>query len=347
MKRTAPTQDDTVPPQAVAQRTGAPIKGTAESDEARTLTTALGTPARRLSDQSLTPQCVTLADLYRTPYRLSRPRGESAPLVFALPHSGRAYPDSFTASTALPLTELRRSEDAYVDLLFDAARMAAPMVTARFPRAFVDVNRSVGELDPAMFDGVLEQPVLHTPHSAAGLGVIPRIIREGVQIYHHKLLPLEAHERLERLYHPYHIALAALVTRARSQFPHIVVVDCHSMPSAPRLADIVIGDRHGQSAPERLVRLFETSFAAQGFSVARNQPYAGGYTTAFYGQRDEGSFAIQIEINRTLYLHEETVTPNAAFEQVRARITNALQQILKRDIASLCENDGKRRLAAE
>ncbi|MGB8603451.1 MAG: N-formylglutamate amidohydrolase [Rhizomicrobium sp.] len=312
-----------------------------------TLATALDTPTRNLSAQSVAPQSVPLADLYRTPYRLSLPRGESAPLVFALPHSGRAYPDSFIASAALPLTELRRSEDAYIDLLFDAARMAAPMIMARFPRAFVDVNRSVGELDPAMFDGPLDQPMLHTPHTAAGLGVIPRIVREGVEIYPHKLLPLEAHERLERLYHPYHVALAALVARARSLFPHVVVIDCHSMPSGPHLADIVIGDRHGHAAPERLVRLFETSFTAEGFTVARNQPYAGGYTTACYGQQDEGSFAIQIEVNRALYMKEESVEPNSAFEQVRCRITNALQQILRRDIAALCESGGKNRLAAE
>lgn len=301
---------------------------------------------RGVTEDTIRAESVSLADLYRMPYRISLPREISAPFVFALPHSGRCYPDSLQACTPLKLTELRRSEDAYVDLLFDAARFAAPMIMARFPRAFVDANRSIGELDPAMFDGPLDTQLLNTPHIAAGLGVIPKIIREGVNIYRHKLLPLEAHERIERLYHPYHAALSALVIQTHSRHPHIVVVDCHSMPSGPHLADIVIGNRHGQSAPEKLVRLFETSFAAEGFSVSRNQPYAGGYTTALYGQPDEGINAIQIEINRSLYLTEDTIQPTPDFEKIRARITNALHHITRRAITPLCQITPDR-LAAE
>lgn len=301
---------------------------------------------REISEETIRADSVALADLYRMPYRISFPRDTSTPFVFALPHSGRFYPDSLQACTPLTLTELRRSEDAYVDLLFDAARFAAPMIMARFPRAFVDANRSISELDPDMFDGQLDMQLQNTPHISAGLGVIPKIIREGVNIYRHKLLPLEAHERIERLYHPYHVALSALVMQTHSQHPHAVVVDCHSMPSGPHLADIVIGNRHGQSAPERLVRLFETSFAAEGFSVSRNQPYAGGYTTALYGQPDEGINAIQIEVNRGLYLTEDTVLPTPDFEKVRTRITRVVQHITRRAITPLCESTpGK--LAAE
>lgn len=279
---------------------------------------------------------VTLAELYSRPLQISLPEGKTAPFIFASPHSGRHYPDSLVAGSSLAPNTLRQSEDAYVDQLFSAASGVAPMIAAHFPRVFLDVNRDESELDPDMFDGPLTLAITPTARVMAGLGVIPRVVRENVIIQRHRLSPLEAHERLERLYRPYHKALATLVTEAQSRFGTVLVVDCHSMPSAGKQADIVLGDRFGTSVPEKLLRKLEINFAAQGFSVARNDPYAGGYTTALYSHGETGIFAVQIEVNRALYLNENQVQPLSTFESVRARITAALEHILRCDISRLC-----------
>lgn len=291
---------------------------------------------------------VTLAQLYDRPFRISLPQGKAAPFIFASPHSGRHYPDSLIASTALPTHVLRQSEDAYVDLLFSAARQSTPMIAAHFPRVFLDANRAENELDPDMFDGPLTLETTHTAHVAAGLGVIPRIVRENVEIHHYRLAPLEAHERLSRLYHPYHEALAALVAEAQARYGTVLLVDCHSMPSAGNLADIVLGDRFGTALPDRLLHKLEVSFAAQGFSVTRNDPYAGGYTTARYSQPDNGIYAVQIEVNRALYLDENSVTPRETFDQVQTRIGAAITRFLRCDISRYCPAQSQiRQRAAE
>ncbi len=267
-----------------------------------------------------------LAALFAAPARVSRPAEQSVPFVFASPHSGRLYPAGFVAASRLSPPMLRRSEDAFVDLLFGASvRLGAPMIAARFPRAFVDANRGPAELDAAMFEGTLSVPVeAPSARVQAGLGVIPRVVRDGAGIYRGKLAPAEAEERLERLYRPYHVALAALVAETRARFGVAVVIDCHSMPSAAAAPDVVLGDRYGTTATPALLRHARQSFELRAFTVARNQPYAGGHTTELYGRPAEGVQALQIEINRALYLDEELVTQNAHFADVCARIGEAL-----------------------
>ena len=263
------------------------------------------------------------------PFVLTAPDAQKSPFVFASPHSGRLYPASFLSRSRLTGLSLRRSEDAFVDELFAAAAsIGAPLLAARFPRALLDVNRSPGELDASMFDGPLGMALdAASPRVSAGLGVIPRIVRDGAEIYSGKLSPADAAERLALFYRPYHAALARLVESTRAQFGVAVLLDCHSMPSAAAVPDIVLGDRYGLSATPAVTRAAESAFEAQGFRVVRNVPYAGGYTTQLHGRPARGLHALQVEVNRGLYLDEERIEASSGFACVAARIARALQDL--------------------
>ena len=264
------------------------------------------------------------------PFRLDRPARQTVPFLFASPHSGRSYPASLLENTRLDATTLRRSEDAFVDELFaGVVQLGAPLLAAQFPRAFLDVNRSSAELDAAMFDAPLGVPVdTPSPRVTAGLGVIPRIVRDGAEIYRGKLDTSEAENRISQLYQPYHQALAALMQETRARFGVAVLIDCHSMPSALSVPDIVLGDRYGASAAPALTTRAESALVREGFSVARNTPYAGGHTTVLHGRVALGCHALQIEVNRALYLDEEKIVKKAAFETVRQRLTRALRNVV-------------------
>jgi len=263
------------------------------------------------------------------PFRLDRPVRQSVPFVFASPHSGRRYPASLLERTRLDTITLRRSEDAFVDELFaGAVGLGAPLLAAHFPRAFLDVNRSMAELDAGMFDGALDVPVdTPSPRVTAGLGVIPRIVRDGAEIYRGKLDRREADSRLTALYKPYHQALGALMEETRVRFGVAVLIDCHSMPSALSVPDIVLGDRYGSSAAQQLTARAEAALVREGFSVARNTPYAGGHTTTLYGRVASGCHALQIEINRALYLDEDRIAKRLSFDSVRTRLTRAMRTL--------------------
>ena len=275
------------------------------------------------------------------PFSLDRPVRQTVPFLFASPHSGRRYPASLLACSRLDALTLRRSEDAFVDELFaGAVGLGAPLLSAQFPRAFLDVNRGIAELDAGMFDGILDVPVdAPSPRVSAGLGVIPRIVRDGAEIYRGKLAPQDAQLRLEKLYQPYHQALETLVSQTLDRFGVAVVVDCHSMPSALGAPDIVLGDRYGASAAPALSQLAEDAFSREGLGVARNTPYAGGHTTMLYGRVAEGCHALQIEINRGMYLEEEKITKKLGFERLRLRLTAALTRLTRIDPAFLRSTD--------
>ena len=293
----------------------------------------------------------TLEGLYARPFCLARPMRQSVPFVFAIPHSGRCYPAEFVRASRLTPLTLRRSEDAFVDSLVveTALTLGAPVIAARFPRAYVDVNRAPGELDPGMFAGPLPLRVdAPGPRVQAGLGVIPKVVRDGTDIYRSKLAADDAGERLQRLYQPYHQALHALLEETRASFGTAVVLDCHSMPSPAASSDIVLGDRYGAAAARMLLTKAEDALELAGFSVARNVPYAGGFTTQLYGHPDEGLHTLQIEINRGLYLDERTVRPGPHFAAVRERLSCALAEFLARPWAMLLQQPLPRpSLAAE
>ncbi|CAA7611297.1 N-formylglutamate amidohydrolase [Magnetospirillum sp. UT-4] len=257
------------------------------------------------------------------------PADQSVPLVFASPHSGRDYPAAFVAASRLDPAALRRSEDSFVDELFAAApRHGAPLLAANFPRAFCDPNREAYELDPSMFDGAL--PVhanSRSPRVAAGLGTIARVVASGAEIYRGKLPVAEIERRLNLCYRPYHQRLREMVEATRRRFGWSVLVDCHSMPSVGgpmdhdvglSRVDVVLGDCFGAACAGPLVDAVEEVYRSRGYRVVRNTPYAGGYTTRHFGQPRTGSHALQIELNRSLYMDEAAHARSADFARLAA-----------------------------
>jgi len=278
-----------------------------------------------------------LAALERAPFTIYRPNEQTVPFVFASPHSGRSYPRAFVAQSRLSFQVLRRSEDAFVAELFRPACAAgAPLIAAHFPRAYLDANRAPQELDPGMFEGALTVPVdAASTRVQAGLGVIPRVVREGAEIYRRKLPAAEAERRLAWLHRPYHAALDSLIRATQAKFGVAILIDCHSMPSAAAAPDIVLGDRYAVSSAPRLTQAVETVFERAGFSVARNAPYAGGYTTQLHGRPGRHCHALQIEINRALYLDEDAICPAAGYAELALRLSRCLSTLLVFDHGQL------------
>jgi N-formylglutamate deformylase len=260
----------------------------------------------------------------------------ATPLVLASPHSGRAYPAGFLGASRLTHAQLRRSEDAYVDeLLAPAAARGVPLVAAHYGRAWLDLNRDPDELDPAMFGEPLP------PHAAqrgervtAGLGVVPRLAANGLHIYTGKLALAEVRTRIARVHTPYHAMLARLLDGARDRHGYAVLIDCHSMPTPPPVdgrmpPQIVIGDLHGSSAAPALVAHVEQWFAAAGYRTARNAPYAGGFTTQRHGRPAAACHALQIEIDRTLYMDPTRLTRHAGFAAIAAALTGLVESLIE------------------
>lgn len=263
------------------------------------------------------------------PYELRMPDNLQTAVVFASPHSGAIYPESFVRRSALSLSELRRNEDSYIDALFSPVQtLGAPFLTARFPRCFVDVNRAPDEVP----DAWLPDFGPSTPRANLGLGVIPTIISEKREIYTRALRPSVVEARLKALYHPYHSALMSLLTEAQHMFGSALLIDCHSMPgysaSGKRRPDIILGDRYGTSCSADTLELVKTAFKRRGYSVTLNHPYAGGYVTSHYGRPDKGVEAIQIEINRDLYLNPVKQTKNRNYDNLASDLTLISEEII-------------------
>lgn len=271
----------------------------------------------------------------RPAYHLSEPSRRASCVIFASPHSGSDYTPAFLRSSVLDQNAIRSSEDAFVDLLFDAApEFGAPFLKAAVPRAYLDLNRSPDELDPALISGLKKQG--HNPRVASGLGVIPRVVANGRAIYPGKLQMKDARRRIDGFWHPYHDRLQALLADAHQRFGRAILIDCHSMPrealdgvfrDSGKRPQIVLGDRFGASADSEIVDQIESAFARAGFSVARNSPFAGAYVTQAYGRPSREQHAIQIEIDRTLYMDERRIRPNVRFDRFRARLRPVIAEI--------------------
>jgi len=270
------------------------------------------------------------------PFAIARPAQLDVPLVFNSPHSGRVYPGAFLAASRLDPLTLRRSEDAFVDELFGfVTDLGAPFLHAHFPRAYLDVNREPYELDPILFRDCL-------PHYAntqsvrvvGGLGTIARIVSECDEIYREPLSVSAALERINRLYTPYHEALVSLLKEARTAFGFCLLVDCHSMPSNPiaeqggARPDFVLGDRYGTSCSGELTRLAASRLKELGYAVALNKPYAGGYITEHYGRPHKGQHALQVEVNRALYMDEANFEKTAGFRRIKADLDQMVRALI-------------------
>lgn len=281
--------------------------------------------------------------------RRAAPEGQPppTPLVFASPHSGRLYPDDMMAAAALDARAIRRSEDAFVDDLIEAApALGVSLISARFARAYIDLNREAFELDPSMFvDELPDFARARTARVAAGLGAIARVVSEGQEIYARKLTFAEARARIEMAHRPYHDALERLVGEAHAAHGFAILIDWHSMPAAAaraggreRASEFVLGDRFGAACAQMVPACVERELEAMGYRVARNTPYAGGYTTEHYGRPARRIHTLQIEINRALYLNEERLEPTAGFERLKANLERLTRALARADWGALRAN---------
>ena len=260
------------------------------------------------------------------PFEVMPAVAEPVPCVFCSPHSGRTYPAQFLSQSRLDPKSLRKSEDCFVDRLFaGVTALGAPLISARFPRAYLDLNREPYELDPELVaDPLPAHANSQSIRVAGGLGTVARVVADGEDIYSDRLSLAHVLDRINTLYFPFHAELTALIEATRRRFGYAVLIDCHSMPSAamapsggPR-PDIVIGDRFGSSCDARLTRLLRDGFAARGYDVQLNRPYAGGFITEHNGRPGRGVHVVQIEINRGLYLDERSLTETSGFPTLRA-----------------------------
>lgn len=268
-------------------------------------------------------------------YRLTLPAEPRSCAVFSSPHSGRAYPQAFLEASELDPLQLRSSEDAFVDELFAAApRYGAPLIAACVPRACLDLNRAADDLDPALIAGAVRR--FPNARIAAGLGVIPRVVGEGRPIIRGKLTLAEAERRIRRYWHPYHDRLRGLLVDARQRRGAAVLFDCHSMPQDAvaalpmvrgRRPDVVLGDQFGVSCARWVIEGVERAFVARGFSVVRNTPFAGGYITQAYGRPHQNLHAIQIELQRSLYMDEKKIERSQAFDEVLVALEGVVSEI--------------------
>ncbi|MBL4627610.1 MAG: N-formylglutamate amidohydrolase [Roseicyclus sp.] len=269
-------------------------------------------------------------------FRLELPREITSSVVVASPHSGRYYAPSFMAATVLDERMIRSSEDAFMDQLVAAApALGAPLLAAEWPRAYLDLNRAADELDPGVIEGVGR--VALSPRINSGLGVVPRVVANGRVIYRGKLTGAEAEARIAQIWQPYHAELGRLMDAARADFGQAVLLDFHSMPhealdsvarpGAPR-PQVVLGDRFGASADSEIVDALEDGFLEAGLVVSRNAPFAGAYITQRYGRPAKGFHAIQVEIDRGLYMNERMIRPNADFEDMQQIIAQVLSRVI-------------------
>jgi N-formylglutamate amidohydrolase len=275
-----------------------------------------------------------------------RPKEQTIPVVFASPHSGDAYPEAFLAASRLDRLALRRSEDAFVDQLYaGVTAFGAPLLRAHFPRVYIDPNREPFEFDPGMFDGDLPAIVNRSsPRIAAGLGTIARVVASGEEVYAEKLSIAEALARVEQHYFPYHHTLQQLLDETYRRFGCYLLIDCHSMPSVggpmdadpgSRRVDFVLGDCYGTSCAPAVTNRVDRVLAALGYSVTRNIPYAGGYTTRHYGRPRERRHALQIEVNRALYMDEMRIQPHDGMPTLIAHLKDLFAALASIDVRRL------------
>lgn len=275
------------------------------------------------------------ARAYALPYTVRQAKAPDAAVIFASPHSGTTYPDDMRSALSVPLMDLRRTEDAFVDELFaDAPEFGATLISAHYGRTVADLNRDPRELDPAMFsDGVPRVCGVPTARVEAGLGCLPNVGAKGEIIYNRLLTRHEGEARLSQIHDRWHSHLSEMMGNLKQAHGAAVLIDCHSMPSVQpgrrRLADIVLGDRFGSSCDHRLTGRIERAFRGFGLTVARNAPYAGGYTTRTYGRPKRGRHAVQIEINRALYMDEQQILRSERFSEMRTIIAGVIREIVE------------------
>ena len=254
------------------------------------------------------------------------------PLIFDSPHSGTNYPEDF--DYACDFETLERAEDKYVDQLFTLATdFGGTLLCAQFPRSYIDPNRSRDDLDPDLLGPEWEHKISPSDRALAGIGLIRRLIRPEQPVYNRLLTMDEINDRIHTYYIPYHEALGKLIEEAHNNFGQVWHINCHSMPSHNpyanslsrinplRHADFVLGDRDGTTCDPELTRLIRNFLKDRGYKVTINDPYRGVELVRRYSNPSAGRHSLQIEINKALYMNEETGEKHKGFQKLQADIT--------------------------
>lgn len=256
-------------------------------------------------------------DRYPSP-TIHSPRGP-LPVLLSIPHAGRSYDPAVLANAAQGQRALETLEDPLVDrLCWRAVAAGFGAIVQNVPRAVIDCNRNEEEVDPAAVAGISPAPV--GPRARYGLGLIPSRTHRHGALWRRPVDRAELERRIEQVHRPYHLALADALDSLLARFGEALLIDCHSMPSRPGQPDIVIGDRHGRSADAWLSAEAARIARNAGLKVALNDPYAGGAITARYGRPSEGIHAIQLEIDRSIYLARDGRTAGVGFDRIACLI---------------------------
>lgn len=268
----------------------------------------------------------------------------ASPVVLSVPHAGRDYPLPLRAAAAVPTEAMRPLEDRHVDAVAIAARRHETLFVQQRARAWIDLNRAEEERDPLIDEGA--RPIATGAISAklrSGLGLVPRRAAPGVAIWCRRLGDDEVARRIVEDHRPYHAALGEALAAARTRFGAALLIDLHSMPRLPgaTAAQIVLGDRFGQSAVARLSHRLETAARAAGLRVAMNAPYSGGFVLARHARPRDDIHAIQIEVDRSLYLDAALDRPGPGLAQtaaiLRAMIDAAVDDLLDGSLMNAAE----------
>ena len=261
----------------------------------------------------------------------AEPLGERLPLVLDSPHSGSVYPQDFGYVCPTPL--LRQAEDTYVDELVSAApEVGAVLLMALFPRTYIDVNRAPDDIEPELLDGPWPWRLSPSEKSAAGMGLIRRLCRPGVPMYDGRLTVAQVMERIDRFYRPYHEELSGAIQALHGRFGRVYHLNCHSMPSVAVAdrggpVDFVLGDRDGTTCDPAFTAFVADVLRSLGYRVRLNDPYKGVELVRRYSDPRRGINSLQIEINRALYMDEQTLRRSAGFEGLRADLTTLLRRL--------------------
>lgn len=267
-----------------------------------------------------------------------------APLVVDSPHSGRIYPADFAFTCPLPM--LRETEDSYVDeLIAGATETGAAILMAEFPRSYIDVNRAEDDIDPAVLAEPWPEPLVPSERTLQGLGLIRRLCKSSVTVYREPLPVAEVKRRIEEFYRPYHAALHKMVTGRMAEFGECYLINAHSMPGqnheriGTSRPDFVLGDRNGTSCDPSFTRRVRDILQEMGYSVALNDPYRGVEIVRRYGQPEVGQHALQLEINRKLYMNEQTLEKHEGFARLQKNLTAFFRSLTSELI---CETPDRR-----
>lgn len=256
------------------------------------------------------------------------------PLILSVPHAGRDYSDDLIASARVKPPVLRRLEDRWADLLVHPLlERGFTAIVAKAPRAMIDLNRHEREIDPTM--------IADLPHGAAlqssaklrgGLGLFPRRIPGAPDLWHRPMNWSEARRRIDLIHRPYHAMLGRLMANARRAHGHAILIDLHSMPPLPRSGErdavsVVLGDRFGRSASNRLLALAAEVAGSRGLSVGQNHPYAGDHIIERHGRPERTLHAVQLEIDRALYLDPALDRPDVGLARTQALVTDIAEAL--------------------